>query len=105
MSGWPRLALHVLMTVLLASCVVREGSLVARAMAWRPLREIGAVSYGMYLLHLLALDVVMRVEPHLGTSLPVVRFSACLALTYVAASASYRWFERPILSLKERFKS
>jgi peptidoglycan/LPS O-acetylase OafA/YrhL len=105
MSGWMRLTLHLLMTLLLASCVVREDGAVARALAWRPLREIGAVSYGMYLLHLLALDVVMRVEARIGTSIPVVRFLGCLLLTLLAALALYRWFERPILGLKERFKS
>ena len=105
MSGWPRVTLHLLMTLLLASCVVDEGSPVARALAWRPLQAIGAVSYGMYLLHLFALDVVMRCEGRYGTLLPVVRFAAVLALTFLAALAMYRGFERPILRLKERFKS
>jgi peptidoglycan/LPS O-acetylase OafA/YrhL len=105
MSGWPRLVLHLLMTLLLASCVVDERSRVARSLAWRPLQAIGAVSYGMYLLHLFALDVVMRFEVRHGTLLPVVRFLAVLALTFVAALAMYRGFERPILRLKERFKS
>lgn len=105
MSGWPRLVLHLLMTLLLASCVVREESFVARALSWRPLQAVGAVSYGMYLLHLFALHLVIRFEESHGTLLPVARFLACLALTIAAALAMYRGFERPILRLKERFKT
>jgi peptidoglycan/LPS O-acetylase OafA/YrhL len=37
--------------------------------------------------------------------LPLVKFVACVVLTFVAALAMYRGFERPILRLKERFKS
>jgi peptidoglycan/LPS O-acetylase OafA/YrhL len=103
LSGWPRLALHLLMTLLLAACVVRERGIVPRALAWRPLAAIGAVSYGMYLLHLLALDLVMRGERFAGPQGSGVRFAACLALTYLAAAAMYHGFERPILALRSRF--
>lgn len=102
-SGWPRLALHVLMTMLVGSSVLDEGGIVARALAWPTLRVVGTVSYGMYLLHLLALDVVTRLEHWIGPFVPLARFASCLALTIVAALAMYRWFERPILALKSRF--
>lgn len=105
MSGWPRLVLHLLMTLLLASCVVREEGVIARALSWRPLQAIGAVSYGMYLLHLFALDLINRFADRDRTMLPLVKFVACVVLTFVAALAMYRGFERPILRLKERFKS
>jgi peptidoglycan/LPS O-acetylase OafA/YrhL len=84
---------------------VREESLVAKGLSWRPLQAIGAVSYGMYLLHLLALDLVMRFEGRYGTMVPVVRFLSCLGLTFVAAFVMNRGFERPILRLKERFQT
>jgi len=105
LSGAPRLALHLLMTVLLGSVIVAEGGTAARALAWRPLQKIGAVSYGMYLLHLIVLDVVLRVDTRVGPMGREARFVGCAALTVAAALLMYRWFERPILSLKSRFAS
>jgi peptidoglycan/LPS O-acetylase OafA/YrhL len=93
------------MTVLLGSVVVAEAGTAARALAWRPLQKIGAVSYGMYLLHLIALDVVLRVDARVGPLGREVRFVGCAALTVAAALLMYRFFERPILSLKSRFAS
>jgi peptidoglycan/LPS O-acetylase OafA/YrhL len=105
LSGWPRLALHLLMTVLLGSVVVAESGAVARVLAWRPLQKVGAVSYGMYLLHLIVLDLVLRLDARIGPTNRETRFVLCAALTLVAALLMYRWFERPILAFKARFAS
>lgn len=73
---------------------------------WRPLRFIGAVSYGIYLYHL-AVELVVRKAVTVAGG-PVlekgpVLFLAASALTVLVASASWFFLERPILGLKKRF--
>ncbi len=79
--------------VLIACAVAGSASLVARALAFRPLALVGTISYGLYLWHW-PIDVVLtaeRVRVH-GFPLQVLR----LALTFAIAIVSYRFLERPI---------
>ena len=75
----------------------------------RPLIYLGKISYGLYVFHPFALVAVGRVihSPMLGQNAVVPRLlvmnAAALGLTVLIASCSYRWFEKPILALKERF--
>ena len=70
-----------------------------------PLRAIGKVSYGMYLLHFQALDVVHSLAPPgLPQTRAFVLFALCaIALTWVTAAVMYRLVERPALRLKQYF--
>lgn len=64
-----------------------------RWLGWRPLAALGTISYGLYLWHL-PLLLVLR---HAGL-LPdpiAPRFAVVLAVSVVAASASWRYVERP----------
>lgn len=83
-----------LATLVLIGCAVAgPKSLLARALAVRPLRFFGAVSYGAYLWHW-PVNVVLTPErvrlPLLG--LHAVRF----AVTFAIATFSYRFLEQPI---------
>jgi len=91
--------------ILLASCVVKEDHGLAWLFRQKWLARVGVVSYGMYMLHMLCVNTV-----HRGLGLFEIRndmfaFILALGLTYVAAEASYRLFESPILRLKKRFQS
>jgi peptidoglycan/LPS O-acetylase OafA/YrhL len=70
-----------------------------------PLRAVGKVSYGMYLLHFQALDVVRALAPPgLPHVLAFLLFSLCAtALTWGVAAVMYRLVERPALRLKRYF--
>lgn len=82
---------EVACAVLIAACVSGEG--VARIFAWRPLRLLGTISYGVYLWHWPVYVVLSEERVRLGfPALLALR----LALTFVIALASYRWLERPI---------
>ncbi|MBV8949538.1 MAG: acyltransferase, partial [Actinobacteria bacterium] len=75
-----------------AVAVVGEGP-VARALAWRPLRAVGRVSYGLYLWHW----PVFLVVNHGRTGLSgVVLLTARVAVTAALTVASYELVERPV---------
>jgi peptidoglycan/LPS O-acetylase OafA/YrhL len=86
----------------------------SRWLAWRPLRRIGEVSYGMYLLHpicLVAISVAFGViEADImkltGWPLPDAVLGLLLASVgvYVAAAICYRLYETPFLRLKRYFE-
>lgn len=101
--GWPRLSFQVLTTIALAGVVLHPGHGLVKLLEWRPLVAIGAVSYGVYLLHMIVLYPVGRLTKALGVATPSITFAACLALTFGAAWLSFRYFERPFLRLKTRF--
>lgn len=80
-----------------------SSGIAARVIGSRPLRYIGRISYGLYLYHLpiyLALGVAISWSMPPGWDMGVASpWKAVLAMVavFVAASASYRWFEGPIL--------
>lgn len=96
----PALLIHVLMALLVGASVLGAHHWLAPLLENPVARYLGKVSYGLYLLHMLALNVTKRALPSL-TGAP--RFAVTLALATVAAGLSYRFFEGPILRFKERF--
>lgn len=102
-SGLPRLCLHVLFTLLVAACVVREDNgLRALLRAW-PCARIGAVSYGIYLLHHIALHFVHKLAAKAPAWHPLLTFVCGLGLAWALAELSFRTFERFFLRLKDRW--
>jgi peptidoglycan/LPS O-acetylase OafA/YrhL len=71
--------------------------------AWRPIeslaRTISAQSYAIYLMHLSVAEMIgyERGQWHIDAGLAAA--ATCL-LTWGLSAASYRWLERPILSLR-----
>ncbi|MGH8905615.1 MAG: acyltransferase family protein [Egibacteraceae bacterium] len=106
MDGWGRwglLGVEMLMALLVGSCVVREDHGLALLLKLRPIARIGVISYGMYLLHVLVLNVVRRLLGVAGLDTPLLRFTLCLVLTIGVASLSYRYYESFFLRRKQRF--
>ena len=93
----------VAFTLLLGTCVVREDNLAAPLLRWKPMAAIGAVSYSMYLLNLLVLDVTSPVLRKLGVDYLLVRFVVASVATVAAAFVTYYTIEAPFLRWKERF--
>ena len=86
----------------------------SRWLAWRPLRRIGEVSYGMYLLHplcLVALSIafgVLETDIMTLTGWPltdaVLGLMLASAAVYIVAAICYRVYEMPFLRLKRYFE-
>jgi peptidoglycan/LPS O-acetylase OafA/YrhL len=102
LSGWPRLLIQVLMTLLLSSCVIREDSVLNRLLSFRIIRRIGVISYGMYLYHMFTIYVVRVALDRVNVKFPAALFVLGLLLTIVVAELSYRFYEMPFLRLKDR---
>ena len=102
-QGLPRLLFHVLTTFVLAGIVLRPGCGLTQALEWRPLVYIGKVSYGIYLLHMLAIHFASRLSVRLGVESQGLVFLLAFALTLAMAALSYHYFESPLLRLKSRF--
>ena len=88
-----------------------RSSLLGRSLSLDWLRQIGKISYGLYLWHLPLFILWVRFlgSQHFLQSYPVARnllsFVSLLLVVLVVASISWRIFEQPILRLKKIFPS
>jgi len=101
MPGVPQDVLALALTYLVLSCVLAPAGsapVVENAVA----RHVGAVSYGIYLLHMLVINAVGHLLPVTGAAL---KFAVVLPVTVLVATASHRWFEQPIIRLGQRLRA
>jgi peptidoglycan/LPS O-acetylase OafA/YrhL len=95
---WSLLEVQVLMVGLVVACCLREDHWLASLLSARPLRHVGLVSYGMYLLNVPAIQLAKRVVPQ-----PFV-FVLGLGLTIALATAAHSAIEKPLMRLRARFR-
>lgn len=100
-AGVPDLGMQVLLTALVVSCCLREDTALHPVLTLRVAVLLGTVSYGMYLMHMLAANVV---RPVVGADFGVLVFLGATAGVTVAAYLSYRFFESPLLRVKRRYE-
>jgi peptidoglycan/LPS O-acetylase OafA/YrhL len=72
---------------------------------WTPLRYIGKISYGLYLLHIPVFDTIREFAHPQGMLQSMAVFVFDIGGTIVAASLSWYLLERPILGWKRFFES
>ena len=73
------------------------------SMEFEPLHYLGKISYGLYLLHPLAIVASIRLCIALGWTNDVVVYPTILVAAIGLATISYRFLEAPFLRLKSRF--
>jgi peptidoglycan/LPS O-acetylase OafA/YrhL len=103
-GGWARLTFQLAALLLVLAVHFGQTSRVAALLEYRPLRYVGVVSYGVYLLHMFAADFSRRFLSFIDVQNSETFFAATMAFSVLLAGASYRYFERPILALKSKFR-
>jgi peptidoglycan/LPS O-acetylase OafA/YrhL len=84
-------------------------SLLARVMMIRPLRRFGRITYGFYVFHAIPLLIFLNWRGRLvryGASDRVSKYvvmAVAFTCSYAAAFLSYRYFEGPLIRLKDRW--
>ncbi|MFO0665585.1 MAG: acyltransferase [Polyangiaceae bacterium] len=94
---------HVVLALLVLACTVREDNGLAPFLRARPMVSLGAVSYGVYMVHVAVIAGLRPLLPGTERMLPL--FAAALALSYAAARISYRFLETPFLRMRSRHHS
>lgn len=95
-----------LASVVLLVAVLQDESPLLSVPPFSWLVYLGRISYGLYVFHLFAIALMMKLlfVPVLGIPLNFqLRVVSAFLLTVALAAASYRWLEQPFLKLKERF--
>ncbi len=73
--------------------------------SWAPVIYLGQISYGLYVYHILALDIAkVGLLQTLGTCPFWLRALIAFPMTVGFAALSYAWLEVPLLQLKSRFR-
>ena len=98
----PTPLLGTLMALVVAALCLPRRVPLALPIARGPLPTIGLVSYGMYLMHMLTTNAVVRTVPLPQRSL--AQFAVVALATTAVATLSYRTYERWFLRFKERFR-
>ncbi|MET0143692.1 MAG: acyltransferase [Ilumatobacteraceae bacterium] len=96
-AGHDAIRLGLLPATALTSCLVVFGALVPGGPVWAiaglaPLRWLGGISYGLYLVHFPVFVIVERVEPHPG----IVTILTMIAVAVGLAVLSARFVEWPV---------
>jgi peptidoglycan/LPS O-acetylase OafA/YrhL len=104
-TGWPRLLIHLGMTALVGAAVVREDHLLMPVLRLPPLVRIGALSYGIYLFHMMCRHVAVAVLARVGETHLIVLTFLTLVLAVAVAELSFRFYESRFLRLKDRFSA
>ena len=95
----------VFLAWLMAASLSGISSRYTRLLSWTPMVYVGKISYGIYVYHLLLDPYFYSIWSRLGWNPVVSHFVEGIlksGTTIVIAAASWHWFEKPVLSLKER---
>jgi len=111
LSPYPQYTIGLLGVGVASAAIIpiamRTGSL-RTVLSSPPLRFLGRISYGFYVLHIFIEPMIDVIGGHLahatfGAKYQLARFLVAFPLTVVLASLSYFFFEQPILAYKRRF--
>jgi peptidoglycan/LPS O-acetylase OafA/YrhL len=92
--------LNLCAAALIANLVLRPASVVKRVLAFEPLPAIGRISYELYLFHVPMIYLVVGRPSRWSGWTPL---ALVVALSFVAATASYLLVDRPLMRVRKRF--
>ncbi|RWR29838.1 acyltransferase [Sinirhodobacter populi] len=103
--GLPQLIIHLTMTAIIGSVVIREDGPQMPVLRFPPIVRIGVVSYGIYLLHLLADHIASALVGRLFGGIEgylAIYVLLFWGLAWIFAEISFRFYERPFLALRHK---
>ena len=99
----PTFVVHAAAVMLVGACVYREDNILSIVFKNRALAYVGTVSYGVYLLHMLVKNAVMKVTIGFHLNIPPIGiFLITVLLSVLVAGLSFRYFESIFLGMKKR---
>jgi peptidoglycan/LPS O-acetylase OafA/YrhL len=103
-AGYTVLAAFYLILLLLT---ITSSGWLKRIFTWRPLRWLGTIAYGLYLIHVPALDLAFRVLEHRGPRLvqafDLVPLTIAMGGSLLLAYLSWSLFESSLVRYGHRF--
>jgi peptidoglycan/LPS O-acetylase OafA/YrhL len=75
------------------------------SLEFQPIHYLGKISYGLYLLHPIAIVASIRLFAGIGWVNDTLFYPTCFLITIGLSALSYRFLESPFLRLKSRFAS
>ncbi|MCB1277597.1 acyltransferase [Prosthecobacter sp.] len=93
------------MAGLVTSCVIREDNSLSALLKFGPAQAIGKVSYGMYLMHMLCMNLAAKILSKLHINNSLTLFALASGIAFTAAWLSFNYYESFFLRLKKRFSS
>ncbi len=101
----PQFGTALLFAAWVGACTIQVDHPVKAWLVARPMAYIGTISYGMYMLHMLCKNVVVKALGAAGQAVGGVEvFLLTVLMSVAAASLSFRYFESWFLGLKTRFE-
>ena len=94
--------IHTFMCLCLVAILVRPQNLFTGVFENRIVARIGEISYGVYLYHLIALDVAYRGLNFLGLTNYWLLFVTYVCLSIVISEISFRTFEKYFQSFRDK---
>lgn len=91
--GWPNTVIHLAMTFALGTLVVQDRTALSPVLTQPLIARVGQISYGIYLYHLLGLDVATRLLDALGQNSAWGRLIIYSLISILFAEISYRTLE------------
>ena len=106
----PDLIFYLSLVFMLCTLLLNEHHIIRHFLNIKAFIKIGTVSYGLYLFHMLALNLVRKILPGVDEFNSLLTYQlSCFVLAsllgYVIASLSYRYYEKPFLNLKKKWAS
>lgn len=98
----PLVVTHLAMVALVGAVCVRQDHGLARVLTRPAPNFVGKVSYGVYLFHV---SVITATKAFLPGANAVILFLVALPVSVLGAGLSYRYFESPLLALRDRFRA
>ena len=98
------LALNLLFFSVLGMVAVNASGPALAFLRFRPLCYIGEISYGLYLYHMIVFNVFHELSRKYSAVPTTLVVAAELAVSFALAMASWRFIEKPVLSLKDRLR-